>query len=125
MVTGASVSTGALVLGRFLRPNGGGRATDFVALSFITPPLRGVPYTGAFSFAFDGCGGGFARPGAEPAPEPLVTAMPARQICASRVSQIQEVAKPQPCVGHRPQEGYSPQTGGFEAAYEEATYRKP
>ncbi len=84
MVTGASFSTGALVLGRFLRPNGGGRAANFVALSFEAPPLRGVPNTGAFGFAFGGCGGGFARPGAEPAPEPVVTAMPARQICASQ-----------------------------------------
>ena len=90
MVTGASFFTGPLLLGMFLRPNGGGWAADLVTLSFDAPPSRAMPKTGAFGFAFDGCGGGFARPGAAPAPEPVVTAMPARQICASHEPRVQK-----------------------------------
>ena len=83
MVTGASVSTGALVEGRFLRPSGGGWAAAFVTLSLETPPLRGLPNTGAAGVPFEACfgGGGCARPGPEPEPDPVVMAMPERQIC--------------------------------------------
>ena len=81
--------------GRLL-PTGGERdGTGFVALLFGTPPLRGMPGMGAAGFALEGWSGGFdiERPGAEPAPDPVVTAMPDRQTCGNKRLAISGLGK--------------------------------
>ena len=92
------------VLGGF-SAGGGDCFVVFVALEKSgMPALRGI--VGGGTFVRPGCGGGCARPGLAPAPDPVVMEIAERQICAHyrryilyvpRVEKTPEVITPQRC----------------------------